>query len=108
MLTLAVPAVLTRYLARVDADPEAGEAHRAAVGAVVEAMNRYLGVAVGEHLGYLLTGAWTALMGVALPPDGGRPGMARRRRPAHRPGADAARSSSWAVKRRPAGSSPSA
>jgi hypothetical protein len=31
MLTLAVPAVLTRYLARVDADPEAGEARRAAV-----------------------------------------------------------------------------
>jgi hypothetical protein len=33
---------------------------------VFEAANRYLGVAVGEHLGYLLTGAWTALTGVAL------------------------------------------
>ena len=30
------------------------------------AFNRYLGVAVGEHLGYLFTGAWTTLIGVAL------------------------------------------
>jgi hypothetical protein len=29
-------------------------------------LNRYLGVAVGEHLGYLFTGLWTALAGVAL------------------------------------------
>jgi hypothetical protein len=33
---------------------------------VFEAFNRYLGVAVGEHLGYLFTGAWTTLIGVAL------------------------------------------
>ena len=33
---------------------------------VFQSFNRYLGVAVGEHLGYLLTGAWTLLMGVAL------------------------------------------
>jgi Domain of unknown function (DUF4386) len=37
-----------------------------AVDLVFEAFNRYLGVAVGEHLGYLLTGAWTTLAGVAL------------------------------------------
>jgi hypothetical protein len=37
-----------------------------AVDLVFEAFNRYLGVAVGEHLGYLLTGAWTTLIGVAL------------------------------------------
>ena len=30
------------------------------------AFNRYLGVAVGEHLGYLFIGAWTTLIGVAL------------------------------------------
>jgi Domain of unknown function (DUF4386) len=29
-------------------------------------LQRYLGVAVGEHLGYGLTGAWTTLSGVAL------------------------------------------
>jgi Domain of unknown function (DUF4386) len=37
-----------------------------AVDLVFQAFNRYLGVAVGEHLGYLLTGAWTTLAGVAL------------------------------------------
>ena len=37
-----------------------------AVDLVFEAFNRYLGVAVGEHLGYLLTGAWTTLAGIAL------------------------------------------
>jgi Domain of unknown function (DUF4386) len=29
-------------------------------------LNRLFGVAIGEHLGYLLTGAWTALLGAAL------------------------------------------
>jgi hypothetical protein len=29
-------------------------------------LNRYLGVAVGEHLGYGLTGVWTTLTGIAL------------------------------------------
>ena len=33
---------------------------------VFQAFNRYLGVGVGEHLGYLLTGAWSVLMGAAL------------------------------------------
>jgi Domain of unknown function (DUF4386) len=37
-----------------------------AVDLVFQAFNRYLGVAVGEHLGYLLTGAWTLLAGIAL------------------------------------------
>jgi hypothetical protein len=37
-----------------------------AVDLVFQAFNRYLGVAVGEHLGYLLTGAWTTLAGIAL------------------------------------------
>jgi len=31
-----------------------------------QTLNRYLGVAVGEHLGYLFTGLWTALASVAL------------------------------------------
>jgi hypothetical protein len=42
-----------------DADPEV-------VDVVFQAFNRFLGVAVGEHLGYLLTGAWTTLIGIAL------------------------------------------
>jgi hypothetical protein len=54
------------YLARTAADPEASPATQAAVEVTFQTLNRYLGVAVGEHLGYLLTGAWTALAGVAL------------------------------------------
>jgi hypothetical protein len=57
---------LVPYLARVDADPESSPARREAVDVVFQSFNRYLGVAVGEHLGYLLTGAWTILAGTAF------------------------------------------
>lgn len=57
---------LVPHLARIEADGEASEARREAAVVVFEALHRYLGVAVGEHLGYLFTGAWTTLAGVAL------------------------------------------
>jgi hypothetical protein len=57
---------LVPYLARTAADPDASPARREAVDIVFQSFNRYFGVAVGEHLGYLLTGAWTTLAGVAL------------------------------------------
>jgi hypothetical protein len=57
---------LVPYLARADADPQASVARREAVDVVFQAFNRYLGVGVGEHLGYALTGAWTTLAGTAL------------------------------------------
>ena len=57
---------LVPYLARTAADPAASPARREAVDIVFQSFNRYLGVAVGEHLGYLLTGAWTTLTGIAL------------------------------------------
>jgi Domain of unknown function (DUF4386) len=57
---------LVPYLARTAADPDASPARREAVDIVFQSFNRYLGVAVGEHLGYLLTGAWTTLTGIAL------------------------------------------
>jgi hypothetical protein len=53
-------------LARLAADPAATPATRDAVDVIFQTLNRYLGVAVGEHLGYLFTGLWTALAGVAL------------------------------------------
>ena len=65
---------LVPYLARVDADPEASDARREAVDVVFQAFNRYLGVAVGEHLGYGLTGAWTTLTGIALTQTSAVPG----------------------------------
>ena len=57
---------LVPYLARAAAEPDASPARLEAVDVVFQSFNRYLGVAVGEHLGYLLTGAWTLLTGVAL------------------------------------------
>jgi hypothetical protein len=57
---------LVPYLARAAAESDASPARREAVDVVFQSFNRYLGVAVGEHLGYGLTGAWTTLAGAAL------------------------------------------
>jgi hypothetical protein len=65
---------LVPYLARADADPAASPARREALDVVFQAFNRYLGVGVGEHLGYGLTGAWTTLTGVALMQSSAVPG----------------------------------
>jgi hypothetical protein len=54
------------HLARLATDPATTPATGDAVEVVFQTLNRYLGVAVGEHLGYLFTGLWTALVGVAL------------------------------------------
>jgi hypothetical protein len=54
------------HLARTVADPTATAATKDAVDVVFQTLNRYLGVAVGEHLGYMFTGLWTGLVGVAL------------------------------------------
>jgi hypothetical protein len=58
---LAVP-----HLAREMADVNASAGKKDAVDVVFQTLNRYLGVAVGEHLGYLFTGAWTTLVGAAI------------------------------------------
>ena len=57
---------LVPYLARAIAEPDATPARREAIDVVFQAFNRYLGVAVGEHLGYLLTGTWSILVGIAI------------------------------------------
>jgi hypothetical protein len=57
---------LVPYLARIEADSDTGQAGREAVDIVFQSFNRYLGVAVGEHLGYLLTGSWSVLVGAAM------------------------------------------
>jgi hypothetical protein len=54
------------HLARVATDPAATPAAKDAVDVTFQTLNRYLGVAVGEHLGYLFTGLWTALASIAL------------------------------------------
>jgi hypothetical protein len=65
---------LVPYLARVAAEPDAEPARRETVDVVFQSFNRYLGVAVGEHLGYALTGAWSILTGVALIESDAAPG----------------------------------
>jgi hypothetical protein len=57
---------LVPYLARAIGEPDATPARRDAVDVVFQSFNRYLGVAVGEHLGYSLTGAWSVLAGAAI------------------------------------------
>lgn len=55
---------LVPFLAR---EAEAASPARAeAIDIVFQSFNRYLGVAVGEHLGYLFTGAWSVIVGIAM------------------------------------------
>lgn len=57
---------LVPYLARVAEEAQPDSPRGQAVDVVFQAFNRYLGVAVGEHLGYALTGVWSILAGIAL------------------------------------------
>src|SRR4029079_14006364 len=54
---------LVPMLARAHESNDADAATRVAVAVTFRAFHQYLGVGVREHLGYLLTGVWTALMG---------------------------------------------
>jgi hypothetical protein len=63
---------LVPYLAR-EAEG-ASSARLDAIEIVFQSFNRYLGVAVGEHLGYLFTGAWSVLVGVAVLQSSALPG----------------------------------
>jgi len=53
-------------LARAYESPDSSPSTREATAVVFDSFNRYLGVAVGECLGYLFTGAWTVLVAVAM------------------------------------------
>jgi hypothetical protein len=56
-----VPSLAAQYNA-----PSATPATRDAVAVVVHVFHQYIGVAVGEHLGYLFTGSWTLLISVMM------------------------------------------
>jgi Domain of unknown function (DUF4386) len=68
-------------LARAYADPTLTPEQREVQAAVFRTLHEYLGVGVGEHLGYLFTGIWSVLIGVgviqgtALPTWLGWPGI---------------------------------
>jgi hypothetical protein len=60
----AVPELARRYLAAPDG-PE-GDAQRRTVETTFATLHRLLGVGIGEHLGYLFTGAWTLLVAASI------------------------------------------
>lgn len=66
MLGLLRWVYLVPPLARAHADPSLRPEQREVQAAVFRAMHQYLGVGVGEHLGYLFTGLWSVLIGVAV------------------------------------------
>ena len=57
---------LVPALARAYTDPASTPAIREATKVVFDSFHRYLGVGIGECLGYLLTGTWSVLIGVAM------------------------------------------
>jgi uncharacterized protein DUF4386 len=56
----AVPELARRYIAAGDGAD--GAATRQTIEVVFATLHRLLGVGIGEHLGYLLTGVWTLLV----------------------------------------------
>ncbi len=59
----AVPELARRYVAA--AGPE-GESTRRSIEITFATLHRLLGVGIGEHIGYLLTGLWTLLVAVSI------------------------------------------
>jgi hypothetical protein len=66
MLGLLRWVYLVPALARSYADPSLGPEQREMQVAVFRALHQYLGVGVGEHLGYLFTGLWSVLIGIGV------------------------------------------
>jgi hypothetical protein len=58
---LLVPTLAAQYTA-----PDATPTQRETVSIVFNAFHQYVGVVVGEHLGYLFTAAWTILISVMM------------------------------------------
>jgi uncharacterized protein DUF4386 len=59
----AVPELARRYVAAEGPD---AEATRHTIEVVFATLHRLLGVGIGEHLGYLLTGLWTLLVAASI------------------------------------------
>jgi uncharacterized protein DUF4386 len=59
----AVPELARRYVA---AEGPAAAPTRQMLELVFSTLHRLLGVGIGEHLGYLLTGVWTVLVAVSI------------------------------------------
>jgi hypothetical protein len=59
----AIPELARRYVA---AEGSHAAATRETIEVVFATLNRLLGVGIGEHLGYLLTGLWTILVAASI------------------------------------------
>jgi hypothetical protein len=57
---------LVPTLADLYTDPKSSQATRDSAAVVFQAFHRYVGVAIGEHLGYIFTSLWTILLCVAI------------------------------------------
>jgi hypothetical protein len=57
---------LVPYLSQVYMNPVSSVASRDTVQIIFQAFHHYAGNGIGEHLGYLFTGLWTILIGLAL------------------------------------------
>lgn len=57
---------LVPVLAKAYLDPAASQATQQSVSVVFSAFNQYAGVGIGEHLGYIFTGLWSLLIGLAM------------------------------------------
>jgi hypothetical protein len=57
---------LVPTLADLYTNPKSSPATRESVAVVFQAFHRYVGVAIGEHLGYIFTSTWTILLCVAI------------------------------------------
>jgi len=57
---------LVPSLADIYTDPDSTQATRESAAVVFQAFHRYAGVAIGEHLGYVFTSAWTTLLCIAI------------------------------------------
>lgn len=57
---------LVPYLAKTYFEPDSSQATRESIAVVFQAFHRFAGMASGEHLGYLYTSVWTALIAFAI------------------------------------------
>ena len=57
---------LVPYLAKTYFEPNSSQATRDSISVIFQAFHRFAGMAIGEHLGYLCTSVWTALIALAL------------------------------------------
>ena len=57
---------LVPSLADIYTDTASSQATRDSVAVIFQAFHRYAGVAIGEHLGYIFTSAWTILLCITI------------------------------------------